>query len=179
MTHPPSEVAAAIAGAIRGIPDFPIPGVMFRDITPLLGDAKLFRAATDELASRFADTGVTMVVAIESRGFILGAPVAQALGVGLVPVRKTGKLPHTTRSVEYSLEYGTAALEMHLDALRPGDRVLVVDDVLATGGTALATCELVEVAGAEVVGLGFLLALDDLPGIAALSGRHTEVLVTF
>ena len=174
-----TDLHAGIVAAIRAIPDFPIPGVTFRDITPLLADGELFRAVTNKLAGRFRNAGVTKVAAIESRGFILGAPVAQALGVGLVPVRKSGKLPHRTHSVEYALEYGTATLEAHVDACKSEDRVLIVDDVLATGGTALATCELVERSGATVAGLAFLLALEELPGMKRLAGRETEILTVF
>lgn len=174
---PIHDIRARITASLRAIPDFPVAGVVFRDVTPLLADGPLFRAVTDALAAPFRGSRVTCVAAIESRGFIFGAPVAQALGVGLVPVRKPGKLPYHTESVDYTLEYGTATLEVHVDAWRPGDRILVVDDVLATGGTALATCELIERSGAQVVGLAFLLSLGALPGVARLADRRTEVLV--
>jgi adenine phosphoribosyltransferase len=149
---------------IRDIPDFPQPGVVFRDITPLLGDADAFRAATELLVAPF-DGPVTKVVGIEARGFILAAPIALALGAGFVPVRKPGKLPWDTHAHSYELEYGSDTLEVHRDALSPEDRVLIVDDVLATGGTATATCLLVsEFFAATVVGVTFLLELDALHG---------------
>ena len=149
---------------IRDIPDFPQPGVVFRDITPLLGDADAFRAATELLVAPF-DGPVTKVVGIEARGFILAAPIALALGAGFVPVRKPGKLPWDTHAHSYELEYGSDTLEVHRDALSPDDRVLIVDDVLATGGTATATCLLVsEFFAATVVGVTFLLELEALHG---------------
>ena len=137
---------------------------MFKDITPLLDDAGAFRWAADELADRFGDTPADRVVGVEARGFILGAAVAYRLGLGFVPVRKPGKLPYDTRSVDYQLEYGTASLEAHTDALAPGQRALIVDDVLATGGTAAAAVELVSTGGAEVAGVGFLIELGFLSG---------------
>lgn len=175
----PEQVAESVRGAIRDVADFPLPGVGFKDITPVLADALLFRSLTDVLASRFADAGVTHVAAIESRGFLLGGPIAQSLGVGLVPVRKLGKLPYRTERVDYSLEYGTAAIEVHVDAWGPGDRVLIVDDVLATGGTAAAACELVERMGARAIGLAFLLSLTFLSGEELLRGRRVETLVRY
>lgn len=156
---------------IRDIPDYPKPGIIFKDITPLLGDAGAFAAATDAMAAPFRDAGITHVVAIESRGFILGGPVARALKAGFVPVRKPGKLPSQTRREEYELEYGTDALEIHADACGHEARVLIVDDVLATGGTAAATCRLVESIGATVAGLSFLITLSFLPGSQRLNGR--------
>ena len=144
---------------IRDIPDFPQPGVTFRDITPLLGDADAFRTATELLVAPF-DGPITKVVGVEARGFILAAPIALALGAGFVPVRKPGKLPWDTHGHSYELEYGSDTLEVHRDALTPDDRVLIVDDVLATGGTAAATCRLVsEYFTAAVVGVTFLLEL--------------------
>ncbi len=137
---------------------------MFKDITPLLDDAEAFRWAADELADRFSNTPADRVVGVEARGFILGAAVAYRLGLGFVPVRKPGKLPYLTRSVDYELEYGTASLEAHKDAFSPGQRALIVDDVLATGGTAAATVELVSSGGAEVAGMGFLIELGFLDG---------------
>ena len=137
---------------------------MFKDITPLLDDADAFRWAADELADRFSATPVDRVVGVEARGFILGAAVAYRLGLGFVPVRKPGKLPYDTRLVDYELEYGTASLEVHTDAFSPGQRVLVVDDVLATGGTAAAAVELVNSGGAAVAGVGFLIELGFLSG---------------
>ncbi|HEY7894723.1 MAG TPA: adenine phosphoribosyltransferase [Gemmatimonadaceae bacterium] len=165
--------------AIRDIPDFPKPGIVFKDITPVLLDAALFHRTTDAMAAPFAGDRITHVIGIESRGFILGAPVAQHLAAAFVPVRKPGKLPHTVERVQYALEYGTDALEMHRDALSSGDRALIVDDVLATGGTARATCELIERTGARVVGCSFLMALTFLPGVASLASRRIASLLTY
>jgi adenine phosphoribosyltransferase len=170
---------AQLRSLIRDIPDYPKPGILFKDITPLLADADAFALATGLMAEPFAGAGVTHVVAIESRGFILGAPVAQRLGAGFVPVRKSGKLPHTKRREEYALEYGTDALEVHDDAVGAAARVLIVDDVLATGGTAAATCRLVESLGATVVGLSFLLALTFLPGAERLRGHRVSALLYY
>lgn len=164
--------------AIRDVPDFPKPGILYKDITPVLLDPALFRRVTDALAGPFAGDGITHVVAIESRGFILGAPVAQQLNAGLVPIRKPGKLPAERAREDYTLEYGTDALEMHADALFPEARVLVVDDVLATGGTAGAACRLVERVGGTVVGLSFLLVLGFLNGAKELNGRRIESILT-
>ncbi|GAC1652955.1 MAG: adenine phosphoribosyltransferase [Gemmatimonadaceae bacterium] len=164
---------------MRDIADFPRPGILFKDITPLLSNAELFARTTDAMAAPFSSDLITHVVAVESRGFILGGPVAQRLGAGFVPVRKPGKLPSGRRSVTYALEYGTDVLEVHSDALVSGDRVLVVDDVLATGGTANATCELVEGAGATVVGCTFLAVLTTLPGVARLASRRFHRLVAY
>ncbi|HEU4988994.1 MAG TPA: adenine phosphoribosyltransferase [Gemmatimonadaceae bacterium] len=172
------SLATDVAGAIRDVPDFPKPGILFKDITPVLLDPALFRRVTDALAAPFSGDAITHVVAVESRGFILGAPVALRLAAGLVPVRKPGKLPAARERVEYQLEYGTDALEMHADALPTGARVLVVDDVLATGGTAAAACRLVEQVGARVIGLSFLMALGFLDGAAELKGRRVETIVT-
>ena len=177
----PAELISRIRSAIRDVPDFPRPGIVFKDITPLLADASLFRETTDAIAQPFLRERITHVVAIESRGFILGAPVAQALGAGFVPVRKKGKLPAKTEVEEYALEYGTDQLEMHADACdwsrRP--RVLIVDDVLATGGTADATRRLVERLGGEVAGFSFLIALGFLMGLERLRGRTLRALVTY
>ncbi len=163
---------------IRDVPDFPKPGIIYKDITPVLLDPALFRRVTDALAEPFAGEGITHVVAIESRGFILGAPVAQHLQAGLVPIRKPGKLPAQRAREDYSLEYGTDALEMHADALTEGARVLVVDDVLATGGTAAAACRLVERLGGTIAGLSFLLVLSFLGGAEELNGRRIETILT-
>jgi len=171
--------AARLKSLIRDIPDYPKPGILFKDITPLLADAEGFALATRLMAEPFADAAVTHIVAIESRGFILGAPVAQQLGAGFVPVRKPGKLPHTKRREEYALEYGSDALEVHDDAVGSTARVLIVDDVLATGGTAVATCRLVESLGATVVGLTFLLALSFLSGAERLGGRRASSILTY
>lgn len=165
--------------AIRDIPDFPKAGVTFKDITPLLQDPTLLAAAIDLMSAPFRDAGVTHVVAIESRGFLLGSPIALALGAGLVPIRKPGKLPHVCERIEYELEYGTDALEMHRDALDPARRVLVVDDVLATGGTAAAAAALVRGRGASVAGFTFLIELDFLSGRQRLDRSRVEALLHY
>jgi adenine phosphoribosyltransferase len=157
-----------LADKIRNIPDFPIPGIQFKDITTLLGDAAAFRTVIDTLAERYAGRAVDAVVGIESRGFIFSAPLAYRLGVGLIPVRKAGKLPASTYQIEYALEYGSATLEIHRDAFTPGARVVVVDDLLATGGTVKAACSLVEMAGGVVDEVAFLIELGFLNGRAAL-----------
>lgn len=151
---------------IRDVPDFPKPGILFRDITPLLADARAFRATVDAMVERYRSQDVQAVVGIESRGFLFGTPLALALEAAFVPMRKVGKLPSQTLSRSYALEYGEATLEIHRDALEKGQRVVIVDDLLATGGTARAAAELVEEAGAEVVELAFLIEL------AALQGRE-------
>jgi adenine phosphoribosyltransferase len=163
------ELALLVRSRLRDVPDFPKPGILFRDITPLLADAAAFRAVCDAMAGPFLGSAVTHVAAIESRGFILGAPVADRLGAGLVPIRKPGKLPARTERVQYALEYGVDALEIHADAVGEGDRVLVVDDVLATGGTASAATRLLSQVGSEVVACSFLLSLDFLRGHEALT----------
>jgi adenine phosphoribosyltransferase len=173
------DLSRRLSALIRDVPDYPKPGIVFKDITPLLADADAFRDATTAMAQPFGLIGVTHVVAIESRGFILGAPVAQALRVGLIPVRKPGKLPLHTRRETYDLEYGTDTLEIHSDAFGADARVLIVDDVLATGGTADATRRLIDALGATVVGFSFLISLSFLPGIARLAGRRTSSLLTF
>ena len=172
-------LAEDLKGAIRDVPDFPKPGILFKDITPVLADRDLLRRTVRGMAGPFAGAGVSYVVGVESRGFILGAPVALELGAGFIPVRKPGKLPHRTAAAEYALEYGTDRLEIHADACAAEARVLVVDDVLATGGTAGATCRLIEGLGAIVVGCSFLIALSFLPGADVLAGRHVESLVTY
>ena len=174
-----SDDAARLKAAVREVPDFPKPGILFKDITPVLGDAILFPVATSAMALPWRDAAITHVVAIESRGFLFGAPVAQALGAGLVPVRKPGKLPAATVREDYVLEYGTDALEIHADALPSGARVLVVDDVLATGGTAAAACALVERAGGTVAGVGVFIDLPFLNGRGRLAGRRVEAVVSF
>jgi adenine phosphoribosyltransferase len=165
-----------VASLVRHVPDFPRPGVVFEDITPVLGDPAAFAAAVDWLAGAVAGP-LSKVAAIEARGFILGAPVAYRLGAGLVPVRKVGKLPAATVTQGYTLEYGEAVLEMHADALDAGDRVLVVDDVVATGGTALATADLVRRAGAEVAGVAVLLEVPGLGGRERLAGYDLRILL--
>jgi adenine phosphoribosyltransferase len=164
---------------IREIPDYPTAGVIFRDITPLLGSPAAFGRAIDDLVARFHDVPVDRVVGIESRGFILAAPVAYRLRAGFVPVRKAGKLPWAVAREEYALEYGTDKLEIHRDAIHPDERVLIVDDVLATGGTAAATARLVETLGGQVVGLGFMLELASLGGRATVGERRIESLTSF
>jgi adenine phosphoribosyltransferase len=165
-----------ITARIRDIPDYPQPGVMFKDITPLLGDGAAFRAVVDGLAATYAD--VDKVAGIEARGFILAAPVACCLDAGFVPVRKKGKLPAATFSQDYQLEYGTATIEVHQDAFAPSDRVLIVDDVLATGGTARATADLVQRSGATVVGIAVLIELSFLNGREKLPGLPVSALLT-
>jgi len=155
---------------IRTIPDFPIPGILFRDITPLLGDKQGFRAAVDLFVERFRDRGIDRVVGIEARGYMLGAPLAYAIGAGFVPVRKPGKLPYSKLSESYALEYGTSSLEIHEDALSRSDRVVIVDDLLATGGTAAAVRRLVHRSGATIVAFAFLIELTALKGREAIQG---------
>ncbi|MHB1390754.1 MAG: adenine phosphoribosyltransferase [Thermoleophilia bacterium] len=153
-----------LASYIRDIPDFPKAGIVFKDITPLLQDAKALRYSVDQMAEFAVGKKVDVVLGAEARGFILGATLAYTLGAGFVPARKPGKLPHTTVAAQYDLEYGTDSLEIHEDAIRPGSRVLVHDDLLATGGTARAKCDLVEKLGGEVVGLAFIIELTFLSG---------------
>jgi adenine phosphoribosyltransferase len=162
VTSPASPVD--LRTAIRSIPDFPKPGIMFRDITPLLADARAFEEAVRVMAAPYRKGDVDVVVGTESRGFIFAAPIALALGAGFVPVRKKGKLPSKTTSVTYALEYGTDTLEMHVDVIRAGTRVLMVDDLLATGGTMAAACEMVQKSGGRIVGVEFLIELSFLPG---------------
>jgi adenine phosphoribosyltransferase len=164
---------------IRDIPDFPKPGIVFKDITPLLGDEKAFAFTIDAIVEHFQDRPVSKVLGVEARGFIIAAPVAYRFGAGFVPVRKAGKLPWDIEREEYELEYGTDLLEIHQDGVKPGDQVLVVDDVLATGGTASATCRLVERLGATVAGLGFVIELTFLPGRSKLEGRDIMSLLTY
>jgi len=170
-----------LANAIRTIPDYPKPGILFRDITTLLADARAFRQAVDELVQPLAGMKVDKVAGIEARGFILGGAVAHQRSAGFVPLRKKGKLPHATRSVEYALEYGVDVLEMHLDAVVAGEQVFLVDDLIATGGTALAAVHLLREAGAEVVGLGAVIDLPELGGAARLraAGVLVQALVAF
>jgi adenine phosphoribosyltransferase len=168
-----------VRALIRDIADFPRPGISFRDITPLLGNADAFRRAVTELVQRFDGVPVDRVIGMEARGFILAAPVAFQIGAGFVPVRKLGKLPWAVVREEYSLEYGTDKLEIHRDAIHPGERILVIDDVLATGGTAAATCRLVEALGGVVVGLGFLIEIEGLGGRSMLGDRPVESLAVY
>ena len=175
----PREAERLWRELVREIPDFPVRGVGFKDITPVLGHPGAFRACADALAEPFAGAGVEVVAAAEARGFIFGIPVAERLGAGFAAVRKPGKLPAATVGVEYELEYGTDHLEMHVDSFEPGARVLIVDDVLATGGTARATCDLVERAGGQVVGCAFFVELAFLDGRRRLDGRRVESLVSY
>jgi adenine phosphoribosyltransferase len=168
---------AAWRALVRDIPDFPQAGIVFRDITPLLADGPAFAAAVDALASAY--TPVDAVVGIESRGFILGAPVAYALGVGMVPVRKLGRLPRETERADYELEYGTNSVEIHADAIAAGARVLIVDDVLATGGTAAATADLVRRLGGDVAGIAVLIELAALGGRERLGGTPVTSLLSY
>jgi len=170
---------ALLRSRVRDVPDFPKPGILFRDLTPLMGDGVAMREAIDLLAEAAVRHRPELVVAIESRGFIFGAPVAASLGVGFVPVRKPGKLPHKTRRREYDLEYGTDALEMHADAVVHGARVVIVDDLLATGGTAGATVELVREIGGQVVGATFVVELELLRGRERLPGIPVDSLLKY
>ena len=172
-------MADRLSALVRDIPDFPRPGITFKDITPLLADAGAFRTAVDGIAGRFDGATVDRVLGVEARGFILAAPIAYRFGAGFTPVRKAGKLPWQVEAEEYALEYGTDLLEIHRDAVAPGERVLVVDDVLATGGTAAATVRLVERLGGQVVGLGFALELAFLDGRSRLPGRDVQSLVSY
>ena len=164
---------------IRSVPDFPKAGILFYDITTLLQDAAGFRAAIDSLAIPFQDQGIEVVVTVESRGFIFGAAVADRIGAGFTPVRKPGKLPSPTVRCSYALEYGTDSLEMHRDAVRPGQRVLIVDDLLATGGTARATTDLVKELGGEVYALAFLIELAALNGRQRLAGERIHSVLKY
>jgi adenine phosphoribosyltransferase len=174
-----SKAVEEISRCVRDVPDFPKPGITFKDITPLLLDPTLFRGAVELMTAPFEHLGVSRVVSIESRGFLLGAPIALALEAGLVPIRKAGKLPAERGRVEYALEYGTDALEMHRDAIGAVDRVLIVDDVLATGGTAEAAAKLVRAHEAQVVGFTFLIELDFLKGRQKLGGERVEALLHY
>ena len=171
-----ADIVDLITSHIRDVPDYPQPGVLFKDITPLLAEPEAFSAVVDALAGEFGP--VDKVVGIEARGFILAAPVAYRTGAGFVPVRKKGKLPSATFAQEYQLEYGSATLEVHQDAFAPGERVLIVDDVLATGGTARATATLVARCGAEVAGIAVLMELSFLNGRSALTGLDIRALLT-
>jgi len=183
VTTGPAAIAdpADLARHIRDIPDYPVPGVLFRDITPLLGDADALARAVEALATAVRrDVGeIDRVLGMEARGFLLGPPVALALGVGFAPVRKPGKLPWEVESETYALEYGTDTLEAHRDAVVAGERILVVDDVIATGGTAAATARLVDRLGAQVAGFAFLIELSFLDGRAALGDLPVTSLITY
>jgi len=169
----------ALKGRIRHVPDFPKPGILFYDVTTLLGDREGFRLAVDAMAEPYSGQPIDMIVGIESRGFIFGSAIADRIGAGFAPVRKPGKLPSTTRRASYDLEYGTDALEIHDDAVQAGQRVLIVDDLLATGGTAAATVGLVRSLGADVVGVQFLIELVALRGRDRLQGENVGVVLTY
>lgn len=164
---------------MRDIPDFPKSGILFKDITPILSHPAAFQEVIDCFVEQAQESGPEMIVGIESRGFLFGAPLALALGVGFVPIRKVGKLPSETIQEEYVLEYGTAIVEVHRDAIQPGQRVLIIDDLLATGGTAAAAAKLVEALGGKVVGFSFLIELDFLNGRQALSGYDVKALLHY
>ena len=169
-------IAELIDARLRDIPDFPQPGVLFKDITPLLADGPAFGAVVEELATRH--TGVDLVAGVEARGFVIGAALAHRLGIGFVPVRKAGRLPGETVQLAYDLEYGSATIEVHADAFAAGESVLVVDDVLATGGTAAAACELVEQAGGRVTAVAVVIELLGLGGRGRLPGRTVDALLS-
>ncbi len=169
----------SIADSIRDVPDFPKKGILFKDITPVLSDIDTLRASVKEMAAPFMDLEIDVVVGIESRGFIFGAPIADVLNCSFVPVRKPGKLPWKTESVSYELEYGTDALEIHEDAITEGQNVLIVDDLLATGGTAEATCKLVSKLGGNIKGLSLLIELEGLNGRKRLNQYNVHSLVQY
>jgi adenine phosphoribosyltransferase len=164
---------------IRSIPDWPKKGILFRDITPLLAEPKAFAAAVDALCVGFTDAGIKYVAAVEARGFIFGAAVAAKLGAGFVPIRKKGKLPFKTESVTYDLEYGTDTLQIHSDAVVRGAKVLMLDDLLATGGTMSAACKLIEKIGGQIVGITFLIELTDLAGRTKLQGYNISTVISY
>ena len=168
-----------LEAAIRNVPDFPQPGIQFKDITPVLGDARLFAGAIDLMAARHADAGIDACVGIDARGFIFAAAAAKQLGTGFVPVRKKGKLPWKTHEESYSLEYGEATVAIHQDALQPGARVLLLDDLLATGGTAAAAVKLLKKIGAEIVEIGFLIELGFLNGREKMNGAPINSLIAY
>jgi adenine phosphoribosyltransferase len=168
-----------LARMIRDVPDFPVKGILFKDITTLIKDPAAFREAVDRMAAPYEGMQIDLVAAIESRGFIFGAPLAYKLGAGFIPVRKPNKLPAETISASYTLEYGTNTLEMHKDAIRPGQRVLLVDDLLATGGSAKAAATLIEQLGGKVVGIAFLIDLTFLKGVEKLKGYDVRSIIQF
>ena len=173
------DLESRLRAAIRDVPDFPKPGILFKDITPVLADPKLFRATIDHFAELHAGSHIDVVVGMESRGFLFGAPLAMDLSAAFVPARKPGKLPYDSIEVSYSLEYGSATLVMHSDAVRKGQKVLIVDDLLATGGTASATCKLVERLGGQIIACCFVIELGFLDGRKALQGVPVESIVHY
>ncbi|MQB42427.1 adenine phosphoribosyltransferase [Rhizobium sp. ICMP 5592] len=168
-------IASELAASIRSIPDYPKPGIIFRDITTMLGDAKAFRRAVDALVQPYAGTKIDKVAGMEARGFILGGAVAHQLSAGFVPIRKKGKLPHDIVRIAYSLEYGVDEMEMHRDAVNPGEKVILVDDLIATGGTAVGATQLLRQIGAEVVAACFVIDLPDLGGRKKLEALDVPV----
>ena len=170
-----ANLQTTLNNAIRTIPDYPKPGILFRDITTLMGNPRAFRRAVDELVHPFAGTHITKVAGIEARGFILGGAIAHQLSAGFVPIRKKGKLPHQTVSIAYSLEYGLDEMEIHMDAVEKGERVVVVDDLIATGGTAIAATKLLQQLGAEIVAACFIIDLPDLGGATKLKSMGVPV----
>jgi adenine phosphoribosyltransferase len=164
---------------IKNVPDFPVAGIQFKDITPLIGNGAAYRSAIDELAAFAKSKGADLIVGPDARGFIFGSPVAYSISVGFVPVRKPGKLPRETIQYDYDLEYGKNTLAMHKDAVGPGQKVVIIDDLLATGGTMEATIKLIEAAGGVVVGLGFLIELKELNGRSKLKGFPVKVLIQY
>jgi adenine phosphoribosyltransferase len=174
-----TDFVEALMQKIRDIPDFPQKGIIFKDITPLLNDARSFRMAIDAMAHRYVGRHVDLVVGIEARGFIIGSALAYILNAGLIPLRKPGKLPFLTHRMSYNLEYGSAELEVHRDAIKPGQRVIIVDDLLATGGTMRASVDLMQTLEAEIVGVSFLVELSFLEGRKRLQGYDVTSLITY
>ena len=173
------DLTAQLRSSIRDVPDFPKPGIVFKDITPVLADGRLFRSVTDRFAEELKGLGVTKIVGIDARGFIFAGAVASQLGLGFIPIRKKGKLPWTTRSASYQLEYGESVVEIHVDAVKKGEKVALIDDVLATGGTAAAAIKLLEECGAVVVRAEFLMELGFLVGREKLGGTPLVSLVIY
>jgi adenine phosphoribosyltransferase len=174
-----SNTTVDLKDYIRDVPDFPARGILFRDITPLLADAGALSAAVRGLAEPFRNMGIDHVAAVEARGFIFGSAVARELNAGFIPLRKKGKLPYVTESITYDLEYGSDTIEVHHDAVKPGQRILMVDDLLATGGTMCAACALIERLGAEIAGLTFLIELTGLSGRERLGDHPIHVLIAY
>ena len=170
-----TKIAHELSAAIRSIPDYPKPGIIFRDITTLLGDARAFRRAIDELVQPYAGLKIDKIAGMEARGFILGGAVAHQLSAGFVPIRKKGKLPHETVRIAYSLEYGVDEMEIHMDAVKPGEKVILVDDLIATGGTAVGAVQLLRQIGADVVSACFVIDLPELGGRKKLEALGVEV----
>ncbi len=168
-----------IADRIRNIPDFPVQGIQFKDVTPLVGDGEIFAQAVDYLYDQFRTEEIEKVVSIEARGFIFGAALAYKLNIGFVPIRKPGKLPAETLVEEYDLEYGKDSIEIHKDAIKPGERILLLDDLLATGGTAAAACRLIEKLGGKIVGISFLIELTELKGKELLKKYNVQSLINY